>query len=317
MINVILFSLAIIIVIVYNNWQFEGVIMIERCIGDKTKPIIIRTDELIKFDVNKSKEYELIASNISEETGVPKKLIYTAPYFFFIDHWYKINGDWYFYKSDGDDFHFINELLGEIISEYFNLSTVHYNIAKLCVKGQKEEYGLLSKNFCEKKFLYKTVWDYGFEPKRDLSILEGIRTICNSEKEYLLLLRDMKKFFIRDFYVSQLDRTGNNFIFKETTNSIRLAPLYDYENSFESCTPERYRNQIGEINLLNDETLYILKKDPLFQELLQLIIQINMQSLVQMTEDRHKIIIPDKLKECYIKHDDDIKNLIKQKHLIR
>ena len=76
----------------------------------------------------------------------------------------------------------------------------------------------------------------------------------------MLLLRDLKKLFIRDFYVCQLDRNGYNFIFKETTNSIRLAPLYNYENSFESCTLEKYRNQIGEINLLNDRIIILVKK---------------------------------------------------------
>ena len=290
--------------------------MIERCINDKTKPIIIRIDKLIDFDVNKSKEYEYIASCISEETGVPKNLIYKAPYLFYIKYWYKINGEWYFYKGDGYDFHFINELLGEVISEYFGLSTIHYNIAKLCVNGQKEKYGLLSKNFCEKNCSYKTAWDYGLESKRDLSVLENIKTICNSENEYLELLKDLKKFFIRDFYTSQSDRSGKNFLFKETDNSIRLAPLYDYENSFESITPERYRNQIGEINLRNNETTYILKNDSLFQELLQLIIDIDMKSLLQMTEDRHKIIVPNNLKDYYINHDKEIKKLVKQQHLV-
>ena len=290
--------------------------MIDKCITNKTQPITIITDELIEFNQDKIKEYEQIARNISEETGVPKRSIFTAPCYFFIDHWFKIDNEWYFYKSDGYDFHFVNELLGEFISKYFKLDTIHYNVAKLCVNGQKEEYGLLSKNFCDKEHYYKTAWDYNFMPKADLSILDDIRIICNSDSEYLLLLKDLKKFFIRDFYVSQLDRTGNNFMLKGGKDGIRLAPLYDYENSFESCTPEIYRNQIAGINLKNNETKYKLKNDEIFQELLQLIIELNMSSLLQMVEDTHNIVISSDLKEYYMKHDNQMKKLIRTHRLI-
>ncbi|MBQ8891779.1 MAG: hypothetical protein IJ068_02825 [Bacilli bacterium] len=291
--------------------------MIENCITDKTNPIIIKTDKLIEFNVDNAKEYEKLARRISEETGVPKGYIFTAPYYFFIDHWYKIGNEWYFYKSDGYDFHFINELLGEIISKYFDLDTVHYNVAKLCVKGKKEEYGLLSKNFCDKNYLYKTTWDYGLVPNRDLNVLNSIRDICESDSEYLILLKDLKKFFIRDFYVSQLDRTGNNFMFKVNKEGIRLAPLYDYENSFESCRPEVYRNQIAEINLLNNETRSILTKDEMLQELLHSIIQIRMDEFLQTVEDTHNIAISSDLKDYYTKRDEQIKRLIKEHRVIK
>lgn len=291
--------------------------MIERCITSETKPIMIITDELIEFNQEKIKEYEIIAKNISEETGVPKRSIFAAPCLFFVDHWHKIGNEWYFYKSDGDDFHFINELLGEFISKYFKLDTIHYNVAKLCVKGKREEYGLVSKNFCDKEHSYKTAWDYNFMPKTDLSILDSIRSICSTDSEYLLLLKDLKKFFIRDFYVSQLDRTGNNFMFKSGKDGIRLAPLYDYENSFESISPEIYRNQIARIDLKNNETRYKLKNDEVFQELLQLIVQLNMSLLLQMVEDNHNIAISSDLKEYYMKHDEYMKKLIRNYHLIK
>lgn len=194
--------------------------MIERYITDKTKIFEIKTDKLIKFNMTDTDKFNELAKKISKETGVPKDFIYTAPYFFFIDHWHKIDGKWYFYKSDGCDFHFINELLGEVISEFFGLDTIHYHVAKLSVKDMKEEYGLVSQNFCNINNTYKSVWDYGFTTRGDLNILENIRTICQSEKEYLLLLDDLKKFFIRDFYTSQIDRIGNNFLFKIDRKSV-------------------------------------------------------------------------------------------------
>ncbi len=291
--------------------------MIEKCITDKTKFFEIRTDSLIQFNTTDVDKFNAIAKKISEETGVPAKLIYTAPYLFFLDHWHKIDDVWYFYKSDGYDVHFVNELLGEVISEFFRLDTIHYKIAKLCVKDMKDEYGLISKNFCDINYTYKRVWDYGFAPRRDLSILENIKSICQSKEEYLLLLDDLKKFFIRDFYTAQLDRSGNNFLFKITPEGIRLAPLYDYENSFESINPQVYRNQIAEINIANKETQSLLKNDIKFQELFHLIMQANMLSFISKVEDRHKILVPPDGKEYYKKHDKEIKRLILENKLIK
>lgn len=291
--------------------------MIEKCITNKTKFFEIKVDNLIQFNTSDVDRFNCIAKKISEETGVPKELIYTAPYFFFINHWHKIDGEWYFYKSDGYDVHFVNELLGEVISEFFGLDTVHYNVAKLSVQGMKDEYGLVSKNFCDAKYTYKRVWDYGLPPRNDLSVLENVRSICQSEEEYLLLLDDLKKFFIRDFYTSQLDRSGNNFLFKITPNGIRLAPLYDYENSFESIKPQIYRNQIAQIDIEDSEIQSLLKNDLKFQELLHLIMQADMLSFIDEVEDRHKILVSSDDKEYYKKSDEEIKQLILMNKLIR
>lgn len=291
--------------------------MIEKCITDKTKIFEIKTNSLIEFNTTDVDKFNVIAKKISEETGVPQDLIYTAPYFFFINHWHKIDGEWFFYKSNGSNFHFINELLGEVITNFFGLDTIHYKIAKLNVEGNKGEYGLISKNFCEIGNTYKTVWDYGFAPRKDLCVLENIRNICQSEKEYLLLLEDLKKFFIRDFYVSQSDRTGNNFLFKITSDGIRLAPLYDYEYSFESIKPHIYRNQIAQVNITNSETQSLFRKDLKFQELLYLIMRADMQSFINEVEDKHKILVPSEYKELYKKHDTKIKRLVLENKLIK
>ena len=291
--------------------------MIEKCITKETKPLIINVDNLIEYNKNNFDEFEVIAKRISDETGVPKNYVFHAPYYFFIDRWHKINGEWYFFKSDESDYHFIAELLGEIISEYFNLDTVHYQIGKLCIKDKYERYGVISKNFCDKNYVYKTAFNYKFEAKRDLSILEDIRKICPSNESYLLLLSDLKKFFIRDFYVSQGDRTGNNFMFKVGNDSIRLAPLYDYECSFGSYESFRYRNQIAEINLSCEETKNILLSDDEFQKLLNMIMEADMNRFTEEVEDRHHIIIDDRMKKFFNRHDNEMKCLLKERKIIK
>lgn len=291
--------------------------MIENCLTENTEIFEIKKDDLVRTDIPNVKKYNAIAKGISEETGVPKGLIYTAPYFFYIDHWHRIENEWYFFKTKGFDFYFCNELLGEIISNYFGLDTINYKVSKLSVKGEKDKYGVASKNFCNPKYKYKRCWDYKLEPRRDLRILDDIRLICKTDQEYNLLLDDLKKFFIRDFYTAQADRTGNNFLFKIMPEGIRLAPLYDYENSFEVMDNSYYRNAIGEINMNDRNTLVRLRNDQKFQELLCLIMDANMPKFIDEVEEKHQIIVPDYCKGRYIKYDDEIKKLILKNKLIK
>lgn len=290
--------------------------MIENCITKETKIFEIKCKSLIEFNTSDINKFNIISKKISEETGVPKELIYQAPHFFYINHWHKINGEWYFYKSDGYDFHFVNELLDEMISKYFDLETINYQVAKLQV-GNKKEYGLISKNFCNKQYTYKRSWDYNLPTSENLDILQNIRDICKSNEEYLFLLNDLKKFFIRDFYTSQLDRSGNNFLFKVTPSGIRLAPLYDYENAFESIELQIYRNQIATINITDKQTKNILRNDSKLQELLYAITNIDINNLISEVEDKHKIIVPLDIKNYYQNHDLEIKKLILNNKLIK
>lgn len=292
--------------------------MPEDCITKNTKPFVINVENPIYYDPSKIEEYETISNHISEETGVPKKLIFVAPDFFFVDRWHKIDGEWYFFKDNGCyDVYFINDLLGEVISEYFGLDTIHYQVGKLCIEGKKDRYGLVSKNFCDKKYAYKTAWDFNFKARCDLEILETIRNVCKSEEEYVLLLNDIKKFLIRDFYTAERDRTGNNFLFRVGDDGIRLAPLYDYERSFDSINLQFYRNQIAEINLVYSEVRILLRNDDVFQQLLNLIMQANMASFIEQVEDKHHVLIKDNEKRLYMEHDKEIKKIIKQRELIR
>jgi len=291
--------------------------MIENCITNKTSFFEIHAEQLIKFNTEDVTKFDEIAKSIHEKTGVPQELIYTAPYFFFIDNWHEINGKWYFFKSDGYDFHFINELLGEVISEYFDLETVHYMVAKLCIKDKPEKLGLASENFCDPDSTYKRCWDFNLDPQNNFSVLGQLRPLCADHSNYLALLKDMKKFFIRDFYASQLDRTGNNFLFKITNGVIRLAPLYDYENSFEATSPEIYRNQIVSFDITNKNTQRLLKNDLKFQELLNKLIDANILEFLAKIEDKHQIIVPYRIKKYYFYYECQIKKLVLENRILK
>lgn len=293
--------------------------MIKNCITENTRIFTIEVDGLPKLSEDCYDYYEKLAQEMSHEMGVPKDLLFVAPHFFFINHWHKIDGKWYFYKSDGYDFHFINELLGEVISEYFGLDTVHYKVALLKVAGEEPKYGLISENFCSPDYVYTRSWDYNLNIG-DIFGLDKLMGICNNTEEFKNLLSDMKRFIIRDFYTSQLDRSGNNFLFKQKKDESegkRLAPLYDYENSFESINPEIYRNQILYLNMKNPELPKFFKKDFEYQENLCKIRDANMDEFMKIVEERHNILIPNDMKEYYRKKDEEKKDIIKTNRLVK
>lgn len=291
--------------------------MSEKFFTSETEVFQVKTDSLIEFNETDVEKFNSITQSISKETGVPRGLIYTAPYLFFINRWHKIDGEWFYLKCDNNDFYFINELMGEVISEYFDLDTVHYKIAQLNVDGENKGYGVLAKNFCDVNNTYMTAWDYHFEPSKDLSILEKIKNICLFEEEYLLLLNDMKKMFIRDFYTAQRDRAVNNLLFKINNDGVRLAPLYNYEYSFEALDKHKYSNPIGELNISNSTTKERLLEDHKFQELLYMLMKANMKSFIDKVEERHKILVPEDIKDIYIKHDTEVKGLVLKNNIVK
>lgn len=293
--------------------------MIKNCITENTQVFEIEVDSLPRLSEDKYNYYDKLAQDMSIEMGVPKELLFVAPHFFFIDHWHKIDGKWYFYKSDGYDFHFVNELLGEVISEYFGLDTVHYKVASLKVAGKNTDYGLISENFCSPNYVYTRTWDYNLGCG-DIFELDRLKEICNSSEEFKRLLSDIKKFVIRDFYTSQLDRSGNNFLFmqkKDGSEGKRLAPLYDYENSFESSSPEIYRNQILYLNMKNPDLPKFFKKDSEYQENLCKIRDADIDKFMKIVEERHNILIPNDIKEFYRESDKEKKDIIKTNRLVK
>lgn len=293
--------------------------MIKNCITENTQLFTIEVDSLPELSEDKYSYYEKLAYDMSAEMGVPKDLLFVAPHFFFINHWHKIDGKWYFYKSDGSDFHFINELLGEVISEYFGLDTVHYKVALLKVAGRDPEYGLVSENFCSPDYTYTRSWDYNLSCI-DIFELDKLASICKNSDESKKLLSDMKKFVLRDSYSSQGDRSGNNFLLKhrkEGSEGLRLAPLYDYENSFESSNPGIYRNQIVYLNMNDPRLPKFFKKDDEYQNNLCKIRDANMNKFMEIVEERHNILIPNDMKEYYRKRDEEKKNIIKTNRLVK
>lgn len=287
--------------------------MLENCFTNETA--------FIEFEQHdNSKDYlSLLAKKIAEETTIPIKGINNNR----LKNWHIINGEYYYFKSFNSYFLFFNELLGEVISKYFNLDTIHYEIAKQ-FDDNETQFGIISKNFCNKEFIYKTLSEYIFENAKlnyfepDLSIIDKIKIICKTEEEFLLLQKDLKKMIIRHLYNALRDAYGHNIMLKTTPHGIRLAPLYDYEEAYISFDRlHKYTWDIGELDITNKKTKALFRSDQMFQELLYKLMTADMSNFITEIEDMHKIIVPTEQKEHYIKYEAQIKKLVLKNRLVK
>lgn len=295
----------------------------ERFITSETNPRIVKKVGYI--DVRNNEELQKNAEIISKETGVPFGQVYASRY---INQWIKIENEWYYCKVKRP-FYVANELLGEVISQYFGLDTIHYQIIRL-LGDNCEMYEIMSKNICNPNAIFKKPSDFSdFLYYHKLEVLDNLHSLCKSESEHQLLLSDIKKLFIRDFYVSQNDRNEYNFMFRIDEDGIRLAPLFDYERSFNPTAPKeyfnpygsttlkKYYNFMGSIDMDNEKTICRLRDDEEFQRLLYLIMDAKMELLIQCVEDNHRIIIPSDYKEIYLNHDKEMKKIIRESNVLR
>lgn len=243
---------------------------------------------------------------LTHETNVPTRMV-NAYYY----NWYKIGDDWYFFKEISMDW-IIHELLGEIISKYFNIDTVHYKLVKY-----NNEYGVLSKNFCDSNYKYKTLVDYGLpRVSKKLEIFDSIKKICKDNIEYKNLIDTIKRIIIRDYYVSEYDRCYHNFMFKEG-KTITLSPLYDYERSFMFEPTEEIKGYLANFSLNDEKIRYILQNDDLFQELFIKIMDANMGIFLMNLEYENNFNFTDNELAHYIQFDRRIKKIVRKSNIIR
>lgn len=254
----------------------------------------------------------LLEKLIHLETGIPQKFVN-------VDNWYKINGKWYYFKNKYTKKN-INELLGEVISEYFGLDTIHYKLAKHYDKNNNFiEEGILSENFCNPNYAYITCNNFknSLTTIGTIDVLDELRKLCASEESFKLLQNKNKALVVRDFGVGQRDRYAHNFLFKEDNNSLILAPLYDYEDSFDTECRWKYENSLLMFNIFDSYTINLVRNDEEFQRLFNLLIDLDINELIKEVENRHKIKLEDFRTDLYTYYIDSVKDLVKKQKLIK
>ncbi len=267
---------------------------------DRANPMVITEQEVLAKTRENLPKYNKLAELISIETGVPKERIFAGYLLNFVNNWYKIGDNWYFYKHPRNGFNTINELLGVEISRYFGLDTVDYQLARLKRDGKEDEIGLVSKNVCDPNGSYLSCWDCKIYNYRNLEFLEhGIKGLCITPEAEELFANDVKALMVRDLYTQQLDRSGYNVLLKSTNDGLRLGPLYDYERSFDCKEYRTNRGQFGELNVYRKACKEVVLNDPHFQELFNKYMEADISTFIEQVEVLYGVAIYEELNEHY------------------
>ena len=259
------------------------------------------------------------AEYISDITNIPYQYIINR-----IKNWYLINNQYYYFKPMKDAHHFINEFIGEKISEYFDLDTAHYQVAELYDQYNNTKYGVISKNFCKPEYSYKSLADYIAESdelsffSNNLSIIDNIKCICKSDEEYYKLRNKLKAMFIRNYYNVSSDGNSYNIMLKKDNKGIQLAELYDYEIAYLDYGRISYQlTDIGLFDISNEHIQKLLRSDDEFQMLLNKLMKADINNFIQQVESDQKIIIPQDQKQHYQKYENQVKKLVLDYELIK
>lgn len=236
--------------------------------------------------------------------GMENKIINTWP------NWVKLDNIWYYYKERVDEYYILNELIGTYLADYFSINTVNYKIAK-----NNDNYGLLSKNFRECKTKYYTSYDWDlFNNNNSTNILYTLRSFCLDEQNYHNLLNDIFKMMAIDSYMGQMDRNANNFFFSVKDGNTRLAPLFDYERSFNFNFEDswQYLNYILTLKYPSSDLYGLFNDFPEFYSCFSSILNIDMENILNSIENDYDLKIDDGYKVHYLLSDLHKKKLVKK-----
>ena len=255
---------------------------------------------------NDTKILEL-TKEIHDPKFVAKKVGIAKDVCEFWNNWYLYDGKWYFFKNftcekyTSSDVKFLNELIGEFLGNYLNVDTIHYEVASL-----SGEYGLASESFIKPHNKYLFFRDIGlFNNCVNLDNLREIRRKCKNDENYKELVSDILKLTAIDLYMGQADRSIGNFQFRKDKNGFHLAPIYDFEESFNDVYKSHYSSNLLGLDL--DK----LKDYPELKNMVNELLTVDVNKMLEQIEDERKLLIPSERKTYYKEFMDERKLLLK------
>ena len=194
----------------------------------------------------------------------------------------------------------INELIGSKIAKEINLRTVDYYIAK----SEFNDIILSSPSFKRMGYVYldhNSFLSYKLRRDNFENHIEFYLSECINDANREEFLDDFFKLLALDTYMMQKDRCGCNLTFEinEINKYLRLAPIYDYEQSFERSIDNFFcRNPLWDFMGFTEYSI-LMDQYPIFREKLKEIQEISLKSIIENIELEKHIIIPDNIKEYY------------------
>lgn len=219
--------------------------------------------------------------------------------------WFIYNGEYYYLKQRDHILPIIREFLGVELSKYMNLPTIEYSLASV----EDEIVGLISKNFRIQGIEYKTAIDSSkFQRfKREIALKYPI--LFNDEYTGMLA-----RYLIRNYFACQKDRYVNVEYYRVGIREY-LAPLFDYECSFEDIITE-YDDKLF-VSSFTDETIScLIKKNKYMKEYFEYIMEFDFAGSLRNIENEQGILIPDEVCEEILEFGDKRKEELKKVYKI-
>lgn len=218
------------------------------------------------------------------------------------ENWYSYDGDMWYLKQRCNMRIIINELLGEYLSTYMDLPTIHYI---LLVSNGKID-GVASKNFRDKGISYIQANKLSDRQHKNINrVLLSRPTIFNREYK-----KQMYNYLMRNYYANQGDRM-HNVLCEYRFKKIYLSALYDYEMSFANPSEDRILDPyfLG-LDIVPHLLKELVKRDNAMQDSVNKILELSMNVALESIEDDNKIKIPEDLKKYYLDYDSSRKEKI-------
>lgn len=250
--------------------------------------------------------------------------------------WVNLDGKVYYFKQIKTITRLINDLLGVKVTEFFDLPSVHYKIARGFYNGE-EIYGLISKYERNDNYQYKNLEDIVYSENsiiedpydiRNLSILNAIENAYGDT----LLPTQLKKVLVRDLVTNEQDRRMSEIHIRENHNTTELDKIFDYEIEW-NLKKDENEEDIDETNItqedidfnykipglltLTKESLPYIQSDSVFQENFRKFMDMEVTSMLEQIEMDHQIILSQKDYDYYSLYTETVKSKIKSEKYLR
>ena len=206
-------------------------------------------------------------------------------------NWYVKCGKKFYFKKRNGLSGLLNELLGEDLSRWMDLPTVHYDIVE---NDDGEIIGLFSENVRKKDVIYRKS---KFLSKYEVEYIRRVFTEKDFECDQKFK-RDLTYYIVRNYFAALRDRYSNSEIIVNE-DGFEIPHLMDYESSYIDHLLITYCDPMLDFTF-NPESIDLLKENnEYFVEAVDRAFSYNYRDALMRIENEHKIVIPYSVRDYY------------------
>ena len=279
---------------------------------------------MLEFIEKSSKIVNFFGNPITDQSFLERSIGIKKPYQEKYQNWYNIDNELYYFKKISSEQQLINELLGPYLANFFGLEAINYQLS-IHHTNKNKNPGLISKSIFNPDNSYKNLSElvdyniYG-EPKEEC--LEDVIDLCKNDYDKYCLMLEALKLATLGFYSHQTDHCYINLDF-QIEPTIALAPIYDFEESFDINSENKppkyflqsninwfeeqryiYKSQLITIIFSRENLKDFFEKYPEFYQRVISILDLDLIDILKTIEKQYDLTISASLKEHYLTFDE-------------